>query len=275
LECTGGGTEGLADAFGAADASFGRLDEEQQVATGTGNGVAPWPDPVLSFPSGGKWTHSDNGIGSVARGVGRWGRDVVVGIVSKVKRNPDCLVVRRAGCFEDDFRGAVELATSTYEVAEDVLNGNFDKVWARVCAKGNGDCLEGLAYYGPDMVMSVLARRSAPAVRGFQPTGVAGPTRFIPGVTVHPRGRPSMTGTVDLGGTLDRIRTGGSFPHSRDGTVFGNREGRLPAQPYGYYTEYVHPTPGVRGPGPQRVVTGAGGDLWYTPDHYNTFVPLN
>jgi Barstar (barnase inhibitor) len=32
----------------------------------------------------------------------------------------------------------------------------------------------------------------------------------------------------------------------------------------GYYKEYVHPTPGVRGAGTQRIVTGAGGrDLLY------------
>jgi len=82
------------------------------------------------------------------------------------------------------------------------------------------------------------------------------------------------TGTIDLQPTLTRIRTGGSFPHRNDGSIFGNREGRRPSKPRGYYQEYVHPTPGVRGPGPQRVIKGQGGELYYTPDHYRSFVRI-
>jgi filamentous hemagglutinin len=33
----------------------------------------------------------------------------------------------------------------------------------------------------------------------------------------------------------------------------------------------VHPTPGENGPGPQRIIVGQDGDIWYTPDHYRTF----
>ncbi|XHC14073.1 hypothetical protein ABWH98_26005 [Labrenzia sp. ac12] len=29
------------------------------------------------------------------------------------------------------------------------------------------------------------------------------------------------------------------------------------------------------GQGPQRVIQGQGGGLYYTPDHYGTFIPLN
>jgi RHS repeat-associated protein len=75
--------------------------------------------------------------------------------------------------------------------------------------------------------------------------------------------------------TLDRIAAGKSFPHRNDGSVFGNREGLLPPQPSGYYREYVHPTVGVSGPGLQRVVRGQGGEVFYTPDHYGTFIRLN
>ncbi len=80
---------------------------------------------------------------------------------------------------------------------------------------------------------------------------------------------------VDLAPTLNRIDTGGSFPHRNDGSTFGNREGILPQQPNGYYTEFVHPTPGVSGPGAQRIVQGQGGERYYTPDHYKTFMPLD
>ena len=106
------------------------------------------------------------------------------------------------------------------------------------------------------------------------------PTRIVCGATVKPRGRPDMVGNVDVGPTLDRIQRGGTNPHRNDGTEYQNRppQGQttpaLPVQRPGYYTEYVHPTPGVPNAGPQRIVTGKAGELYYTPDHYTTFVPL-
>lgn len=73
--------------------------------------------------------------------------------------------------------------------------------------------------------------------------------------------------------TLQLIRAGGPFPYDRDGTVFQNREMRLPAEPRGYYREYTVPTPGSRDRGARRIVTG--GDpprvYYYTDDHYRTF----
>ena len=76
----------------------------------------------------------------------------------------------------------------------------------------------------------------------------------------------------DLDVTLGRIGSAESFPHRNDGSVFGNKEGLLPPKPPGYYTEYVHPTPGVNGPGARRIVTGKGGEVYYSPDHYKTFI---
>ncbi len=78
-------------------------------------------------------------------------------------------------------------------------------------------------------------------------------------------------GEIDLTPTLKRIQKGESFPHRNDGAAFGNRERRLPQKPPGYYTEYVVPTPDVRGPGPQRLVIGESGEVYYTSDHYRTF----
>ena len=71
--------------------------------------------------------------------------------------------------------------------------------------------------------------------------------------------------------TLVLIKQGGPFPYKRDGVVFGNRERRLPSRPSGYYREYTVPTPGVRDRGARRIVAGAGGEFYYTDDHYNTF----
>lgn len=85
-------------------------------------------------------------------------------------------------------------------------------------------------------------------------------------------GHVVFEGTVDLGPTLARIERGGQASHRNDGTTFQNRERRLPAKPSGYYKEFVHPTPNSGGPGPQRVIVGRDGDIWYTPDHYKKFI---
>lgn len=84
-------------------------------------------------------------------------------------------------------------------------------------------------------------------------------------------GKLIYSGTIDLGPTLKRIDRGEANSHRHDGTTFQNRERRLPSKPSGYYKEYVHPTPNTSGPGPQRVIVGKDGDVWYTPDHYRTF----
>lgn len=84
-------------------------------------------------------------------------------------------------------------------------------------------------------------------------------------------GRTIYSGDVDLRPTLDRIERGKRLRFPNDGVVFENRERRLPAKPSGYYHEYVLPTRGNDGPGPQRIVTGRDGETYYTPDHYRTF----
>lgn len=73
--------------------------------------------------------------------------------------------------------------------------------------------------------------------------------------------------------TLRLIERGGPFPYDRDGSVFQNREGRLPAEPRGYYREYTVPTPGASDRGARRIVTGGNPPsvYYYTADHYRTF----
>jgi guanyl-specific ribonuclease Sa len=88
-------------------------------------------------------------------------------------------------------------------------------------------------------------------------------------------GKVVFQGTIDLEDTLDRISRGERGIHGNDGSVFQNREKRLPQKPSGYYREWVHPTTGLRGPGPQRIVTGKNGEIYYTPDHYETFRRLD
>lgn len=73
--------------------------------------------------------------------------------------------------------------------------------------------------------------------------------------------------------TLTRIAAGGPFEHRQDGSVFGNYEQLLPAQPRGYYHEYTVPTPGLGHRGARRIVTGGTPpQVWYyTDDHYRSF----
>lgn len=86
--------------------------------------------------------------------------------------------------------------------------------------------------------------------------------------------------------TLALIKRGGPFPYRRDGSVFGNRERRLPLRVQGYYREYTVPTPGKKDRGARRIVAGYGGfaqsediagvpgrgaEYYYTEDHYDSF----
>jgi ribonuclease T1 len=45
----------------------------------------------------------------------------------------------------------------------------------------------------------------------------------------------------------------------------------LPEEPSGYYHEYTVPTPGASDRGARRIIEGAGGELYWTGDHYRTF----
>lgn len=70
---------------------------------------------------------------------------------------------------------------------------------------------------------------------------------------------------------LRRIVAGGPFRYRQDGSVFQNRERRLPSQPRGYYEEYTVETPGSPDRGARRIIAGECGDRWYTADHYRSF----
>ena len=71
--------------------------------------------------------------------------------------------------------------------------------------------------------------------------------------------------------TVALIRAHGPFPYDRDGIVFENREGLLPAESSGYYHEYTVPTPGAGDRGARRIIEGSSGELYWTGDHYRTF----
>jgi len=70
---------------------------------------------------------------------------------------------------------------------------------------------------------------------------------------------------------LKLIDQGGPYPYSRDGVVFGNLEKLLPKHDRGYYHEYTVKTPGEKDRGARRIVTGNGGQRYYSDDHYKSF----
>jgi len=72
------------------------------------------------------------------------------------------------------------------------------------------------------------------------------------------------------------ILSGGPFPYSKDGTVFGNRERLLPRHPRGHYREYTVRTPRAKNRGARRLVCGGTPPTrpavcYYTEDHYASF----
>jgi ribonuclease T1 len=115
-------------------------------------------------------------------------------------------------------------------------------------------------------------QREAPAA---PTTGNSPKTKLFNQTIYDQDGKVAYRGNIDLGPTLARIQRHERLDFPNDGVTFQNRERRLPQQPAGYYHEYVHPTPGLRGPGPQRVVTGKEGEIFYTADHYRTFQRLD
>jgi len=80
--------------------------------------------------------------------------------------------------------------------------------------------------------------------------------------------------------THQRILSGGPFPYAKDGSVFGNRERKLPGQARGYYREYTVATPGSSNRGARRIVCGGQEPktpdvCYYTQDHYASFLRIS
>ena len=88
----------------------------------------------------------------------------------------------------------------------------------------------------------------------------------------------SQSGSINLSSlpkeandTLKLIKGGGPFPFAKDGAVFSNYEGFLPAKQTGYYHEYTVITPGSSDRGARRIIAGSPREYYYTGDHYRSF----
>jgi hypothetical protein len=105
---------------------------------------------------------------------------------------------------------------------------------------------------------------------------VQGKLEILKDARVIDFGREVYRGEMDLNPTIDRIRRGERLNHRNDGGFFGNRERLLPRQnDREYYREFVHTLHSPKFPGPQRVVIGKDGSVWYTGDHYDSFTKVS
>lgn len=76
--------------------------------------------------------------------------------------------------------------------------------------------------------------------------------------------------------TWKLIQQGGPFPYpNNDGVVFHNNGNLLPRNKDGYYHEYTVDTPGSKNRATRRLITGSQRELYYTDDHYSSFVVVD
>ncbi len=130
------------------------------------------------------------------------------------------------------------------------------------------------------LVSSVLFAK----VTGFgQPQigAVHGTLPILPHVKVVNFGKTVYTGSMDVNPTINRIRQGTKVNEQNDGGIWTNRQRALPvSNDSQFYREFVHyyPLPNgahVNFPGPQRLIIGKNGVVYYTGDHYSTFTRVN
>jgi ribonuclease T1 len=129
-----------------------------------------------------------------------------------------------------------------------ILSGRLQR-WRPLLRWGAGVGVAGLLLIG-----SVCAREQAPA----------------PG-SVPVAQLPAEAQSVERA-----VRSGGPFAYPKDGIVFANREGLLPAERRGFYREYTVATARARDRGARRIVCGgprptAPLACYYTADHYASF----
>lgn len=98
----------------------------------------------------------------------------------------------------------------------------------------------------------------------------------VPGSRSALATRAMSTLPPQVAATYRLVLTGGPFPYpAHDGAVFGNLEHALPARAAGYYHEYTVATPHAADRGARRLIIGADHEVYYTADHYRSFVVVD
>ncbi|MDI3194285.1 ribonuclease domain-containing protein [Pseudarthrobacter sp. AL07] len=134
--------------------------------------------------------------------------------------------------------------------------------------------------FGGSGLLDALTGGSTPAASS---SAAPHPSALVPGpvevpapavIPANPSGLPPVKESqlpAEARTILAAIRAGGPYRYSQDNKTFGNFERILPRQDSGYYREYTVPTPGESDRGARRIVTGSGGEKYYTQDHYDSF----
>ncbi|WP_199442315.1 ribonuclease domain-containing protein [Umezawaea beigongshangensis] len=100
--------------------------------------------------------------------------------------------------------------------------------------------------------------------------------RAVPGASSGLPVRPMSELPEQVAQTWELIERGGPFPHpGHDGAPFQNREEILPVTSRGHYAEFTVPTPGSPDRGARRLVIGSEDEVYYTADHYDSFVVVD
>ena len=87
--------------------------------------------------------------------------------------------------------------------------------------------------------------------------------------------KPLSSLPAEAAKTWRLVQRGGPYPYPQDGSIFNNNEKLLPQKQAGYYHEYTVPTPGSTDRGARRLITGSSRELYYTGDHYVSFVVVD
>jgi ribonuclease T1 len=142
-------------------------------------------------------------------------------------------------------------------------------------ADGSGDAGE------PSATPTVVVTEGPPT--GDEPpegedteSAPAFPTAVAPSAPViDPESGLQVVDLVDLppeaADTVALIDAGGPFPYDTDGVTFLNSDGYLPDREDGYYLLYTVDTPGSESRGPLRIVSGTGGEFYWTDDRFESF----
>ncbi|MDA8242906.1 MAG: hypothetical protein M0025_02160 [Elusimicrobia bacterium] len=144
--------------------------------------------------------------------------------------------------------------------------------------------LQGLdAIPSPSEIVVPLAAPAQDAVRASSPAPAPGRS-LTPVIGDQNRAAKIMS-------LIGKIHNGQPLPYAHDGTIFTNKEGRLPDMPRGFYKEYTliigdgassvviggttYPVaPALSARGAERIIIGGGERIYYTPDHYAHFIEL-
>lgn len=107
-------------------------------------------------------------------------------------------------------------------------------------------------------------------------TSVSASTGKVPGASSGLPVKPLSSLPKEAAATWKLIQQGGPYPYpNNDGVVFHNNGNVLPRNKDGYYHEYTVDTPGAKNRATRRLITGSQRELYYTDDHYDSFVVVD